>query len=411
MNIKYIIVPTQYFDPEIFQVNHLVALLLKRGWNVTVIAPIPSYPSKDCLTDQYNTVSGEKLKICRFPTLRRNGSMLSAAINSGVYVVFATILTFYYATKQPSARIFAVQYSPFTCILPAWIACYALQRTSYLWVFDLWPQSLRLISKPGVFSSALGVFGESIIKRLYASFSTLFVSSPAFLDEKLIKNHPKINLLASWEPPALEPCLNRAMLSFDSIRICSIGNIGKAHDIELLQLLLRASNNWRVKWVFIGGGSEMQNLQKFCHQEGLLNASFLGFLSKQECLSECANSDLSIIPFQHSSIADTICYRFVSSLSVGTPVISFADNAISRLSVESGCGITLLRDQNSGSGGFYSNFDSLLTNYSAESLLESIMILLLKIRVDFRLSAFSLFETCFSESSAVRSLASAIADF
>lgn len=408
MESKHLIVPTQYYDPETFQVNHLVSLFLAKGWSVTVIAPIPSYPSASALRGCERPVfTHERLKICRFPTIRRNGSIYSAALNSICFVVFGSLLSIYYALRHPKARFFAVQYSPFSCIIPAWVASSLLNKTACLWIFDLWPQSISAFLGNASLTKTLYPLIEAFAVLVYSNFSKLFVSSPSFAYLPPVNRFRAVRLLYSWEPNIIPPRLDCGESDFLlPIRIVSIGNLGSAHNLDLLEEFLLVTRSLNFTWSFVGGGSGMARLSSFCASHELSNVTFHGFLPKVECLTICSDADLSIVPFRDSEISDTVCYRFVSSLSVGTPVISFGGNAVSKLVLSGRCGFVLRQDDcffpHDITGGCSAiSLSSLLRLISSEATL---------IRTSFRESAFALFKARFSESAAESSLQSFLAD-
>jgi glycosyltransferase involved in cell wall biosynthesis len=399
---KHLIVPTQYYDPETFQVNHLVGLFLAKGWNVTVIAPAPSYPSASALGDCSSAVfCHHRLRICRFPTLKRNGTVFFTIINSLLFVTLGSLLTILCALRYPKAQVFAVQYSPFTCIVPAWSAAFFLNKKASLWIFDLWPQSISaLLGRSFVIKFVYAVI-EACVSVVYSSFDNYFVSSPSFLLAPLAHRLKNVELLHSWEPSHILP-----RLSCDSpnlalpVRVISIGNLGAAHDLDLLEEFLLFTASLNFSWSFVGGGSGMSRLQTFCTSHQLTHVKFHGFLPKADCLRLCSLADLSIVPFRDSEVSDTICYRFVSSLSVATPVISFGDNAVSELVRSYSCGFILDR---SNSPDFQETRDGSVSE-SLSMLVAVIQSRLVFIRSSFRESALALFESCFSEAAAEASL-------
>ena len=256
MKSKHLIVPTQYYDPETFQVNHLVSLFLENGWRVTVIAPFPSYPNKyEFDGDTGALYEHPRLRICRFPVVLRDGLFLTTILNSLCFLFFGTILSVYFALRYPQSHIFAVQYSPFTCIMPAWAASLLSNASASLWIFDLWPQSIsaffgRIPFRKYVFRSI-----ESIVCFVYSGFSQIFVSSPSFLSKSPIKFFKGTETLHSWEPVSRSPRLCGASIdTSQSLRLISIGNLGSAHNIDLLENLLISECHANINWSFVGCG-------------------------------------------------------------------------------------------------------------------------------------------------------------
>ena len=399
---KHLIVPTQYYDPETFQVNHLVGLFLANGWNVTVIAPAPSYPSASVLGDCTSAAfRHHRLKICRFPTLKRNGSVLFAVINSLQFAIAGSFLAIYYALRNPTAHVFAVQYSPFTCILPAWAAAFFLNKKASLWIFYLWPQSISALLGRSFLANFAYAAIEACVSVVYSSFDNFFVSSPSFLVAPLVRRLRNVELLHSWEPSHILPRLSSDSLDLAlPIRIISIGNLGVAHDLELLEEFLLYTATLNFSWSFVGGGIGMARLQSFCTSHELNHVKFHGFLPKADCLRLCSVADLSIVPFRDSEVSDTICYRFVSSLSVATPVISFGSNAVSELVRSCSCGFILDKSERSD---FLIPRDGSVSE-SLSFLVDVIQTRLAFIRSSCRDSAFALFESRFSETAAEASL-------
>lgn len=396
LTYKHLIVPTQYYDPEIFQVNHLVSLFLANDWYVTVIAPFPSYPSVFALKGRSSPIlRHDRLNICRFPVFKRDGSLFLAAINSFLFVIFGSFLTLYFSLKHPRAQIFAVQYSPFTCIIPAVVSAFLLNKKASLWVFDLWPQSISTLLAGSTVSRFLYSVIGGFVPFIYSSFSNFYVSSPSFMLLHPFKSLENISLLCSWESNVVPPRFGRENNISSPVRLISIGNLGVAHDLYLLERFLLYTRHRDFTWSFVGGGSGMSRLQSFCSLHELNNVLFHGFLPKNECLRLCSNADLSIVPFRDSEISDTICYRFVSSLSVATPVISFGDNCVSGFISSYECGFTLKNYDN-----LYPRPEDSSSADSLSSLVSTITSRLSFIRSSARDSAFDCFMSNFSQSAA-----------
>ena len=133
-----------------------------------------------------------------------------------------------------------------------------------LWIFDLWPNSMSVIP---ISNSYVANFAskhlESFIKIIYSGFGHIFVSSPSFLSSKCLKR-AKASVLYSWEKEEKEPFPSIAsnLVNKDEfIKIISIGNLGNAHDLELIEKLLLHTSNKNFRWSFVGSGSGMTKLE------------------------------------------------------------------------------------------------------------------------------------------------------
>ena len=399
---KHLIVPTQYFEPETFQINHLVSLFLAKGWFVTVIAPDPSYPSESVLKGCTSpSLRHRRLRICRFPIIKRDGSLFAAAINSIIFAVSGSFFAIYFSLRHPKAHIFAVQYSPFTCIVPAFVAVSMLNRRASLWVFDLWPQSISALLGGSPLTRLMYSLIEYFVSIIYSPFANFFVSSPSFMLVPPLNGLKGVELLYSWEPSDILPRFGCESDELSlPIRVISIGNLGSAHDLDLLENLLLYTGSLEFNWSFVGGGSGMLRIRSFCSLHELKNVSFHGFMPKVDTLQLCSKADLSIVPFRESEISDTICYRFISSLSVATPVISFGENAVSELVRAYSCGF-ILSDSNCAELPCSRNSSS---PELIPGLVVSIRSQLASLRSSARVSAFELFQSRFSQRAAEKSL-------
>src|ERR1022692_1890047 len=141
-----VLIVSQYFSPEIFGVNALVAELQERGHNVTVLTGMPNYPS-GVFADGYGgwKVQRETWKgasVIRIPILARGqNSRLRLALNYLSYAVNASILAPFVVKSRPDV-ILVYQVSPATMALPAIVMKLIAGSKILLWVQDIWPESL-----------------------------------------------------------------------------------------------------------------------------------------------------------------------------------------------------------------------------------------------------------------------------
>ena len=330
-----IIIISQYFSPEIFQVNEM-AIWLSRKFNVIVIAPFPSYPTKrDIIKSNHNI---DNVKIIRTPVITRDGSKLKYVFNQISFLISTIPVSIISAIILKPEYILTAQYSPFTSIVPCFIAKSFTKAKSFIWIFDLWPESIKLIlNKNKILNFIYNIF-LVIIRKIIGSFDKILISSPSFYYSDSLKNSKDISFLPTWESIEIETKNICFAPKKGQLNICSVGNIGIAHDMVLLESLLLHSKEYIRSFVFLGGGSMIEHLKNYCTINNLYHVKFIGFQSKEKAIELLTKSHYSLVPFKESPIADTIPFRLITSLSVSTPIISFNKTYTSTLIQSEECG-------------------------------------------------------------------------
>ena len=171
---KLIIIPTQYFSPEIFQINDLCDWL-SRSYKVIVIAPEPSYPTSKDIEKNETTNFNENVRIIRLPVFKRNGSLTAFFLNQLTYLLISVPVTIFYTIIKKPKYIVVPQYSPFSSILPAFFASLFKKVELVVWVFDLWPESIKLFGRKNIIFIVLYRFLISITNVILSRFDKVLI--------------------------------------------------------------------------------------------------------------------------------------------------------------------------------------------------------------------------------------------
>jgi hypothetical protein len=143
------LVVTQYFWPENFRINDLVAELANRGHQVTVLTGLPNYPDgkvfPEFQVDSAEFQEYEGARIVRVPMMPRGQGGLRLILNYLSFAISASFLGLWKLRGEKFDVIFAYEPSPITVGLPA-VLFRAVKRVPLVfWVLDLWPETLRAI--------------------------------------------------------------------------------------------------------------------------------------------------------------------------------------------------------------------------------------------------------------------------
>jgi len=279
-----ILIISQWFDPEPTFKGLLFARELKMlGHEVEVLTGFPNYPGGR-LYDGYRIRTFQREVVDGIPVLRvplfpsHDSSAKRRLLNYLSFAVTATVGGLF--VRRPDVAY--VYHPPATVGLPA-MAMKWFRGVPYVYdVQDLWPDTL---SATGMINSrkALAVVGWWM-QRVYRASAHVVVLSRGFSTALLNRGVPaeRLYVIHNWADEAqidLRPCSpERATeLGFtDKFTIVFAGTMGKAQDLgTVLTAAALLLDEPTVRFVMIGGGVEVEELQRQATSRGLTNVVFL----------------------------------------------------------------------------------------------------------------------------------------
>ena len=143
-----LLVVSQYFWPENFRINDLVAELVRRGHQVTVLTGLPNYPEGKVF-QQYRDDPGryshyEGAEVVRVPLMPRGQGGLRLVLNYLTFAFSASSIGLWKLRGRRFDAIFAYEPSPITVGLPAALMRSVKRAPLAFWVLDLWPETLQI---------------------------------------------------------------------------------------------------------------------------------------------------------------------------------------------------------------------------------------------------------------------------
>ena len=142
-----LLVWSQYFWPESFQINDVVAALAATGHEVTVLTGKPNYPSGEIVKGyraagvEEDVFSGADVK--RVPLIPRGpGGGLRLALNYLSFIASGYFRAPAVLQRRDFDAVFVFAPSPLLQALPALAFARRRKVPLALWVQDLWPEAL-----------------------------------------------------------------------------------------------------------------------------------------------------------------------------------------------------------------------------------------------------------------------------
>lgn len=346
-----ILVVTQYFWPENFKINDFVLGMSELGHSVTVLTGKPNYPSGRFYkgynffsrrTDHYNYI-----KIIRAPLITRGGGGgLRLMMNYFSFAFFASVSGLL-RVRNSFDVIFVYEPSPITVGIPAIVLRKKFDIPVFLWVQDLWPESVEIAGNVKN-KTVLEMLNKLVIK-IYKNTDKILISSRSFFDSIRLKDveSDKIIYFPNW-PEDVYTSENPDVLKYLDImpsgfRIMFAGNIGDSQDFESILMsadLLR--QNKKIHWIIIGDGRRKLWLESEVKRLGLSsNFHILGSYPQNDMPNFFHHCDALLVSLKDSKIFSmTVPAKIQSYLAFGKPILAMLNGEGSSIILEAGAGLS-----------------------------------------------------------------------
>lgn len=311
--------------------------LVEEGYKITMVTSSDKYPErvKKVVVDGIEVIYIKVAYDQTMNVIRRLLSFVSFMVKSA-WISF----------RQKDIKLVIATSTPLTIGFPA-LLLNKLKRIPYIFeVRDLWPEVP--IQMGGLKNPLLKKLAIGFEKLIYKNALHVITLSPGMQDgvvkyiprtkTSMIPNMSKVDEF--WPRPRNAEFMKSLGLSertFKAIHFGSLGLANGAHTIlESAKLL---EDNTHIEFLFVGGGSQERELQKYCDNHKLKNVKFLGRFPMQQ-ISEIVNfSDVSIVSFLDIPILYTNSpNKLFDSLSAGKPIIVNSAGWTKELVEEYNCG-------------------------------------------------------------------------
>ena len=277
-----ILIVSQYFWPENFRVNDIVAYLRENYHQVDILTGPPNYPEgklfEEYISDKKNFDNYHGAQIYRVPVfLRRDGRKLFLFLNYISFTFSSIFFGFFLLRKKKYDIVFSFATSPLTSSLPAIFFSKIKSSRSFIWVLDLWPDilfELKIINNIFLKKTIL-----AISKLIYRKFDYIFSQSQSFkviIDTYVNNNNNNNNnniYFPAWPEDINNLVSNEIKYKNDkSFKIVFTGNVGEAQNFDnVIKAAILLKNYDDIKWIIIGTGRELENIKKIAERENIKN--------------------------------------------------------------------------------------------------------------------------------------------
>lgn len=343
---------TQYFCPEVFRGNDLVNDLARDN-DVTVITSIPNYPAGSFFKGYgYFTKKFERnnrTTVYRVFTIPRgNSGPFRLALNYLTYLLSASVWALVFSIFKKYDFVVVQQLSPVTSAIPGILYKKIRKVPLYLWVLDLWPESLQAA---GNLNNQLVLnFFDRLVKWIYKNSTRILISSKSFRDFLTAKgvNEDVIEYFPNWAEDELSHSYDKKPLPdiIEGFRIMYAGNIGEAQDFESIMktaMFIKENKNSRAKFILVGDGRKMKWIEEFVKSNGLEDiVQILGKYPIEYMSSFFSRADAMLLSLKDQLIFRlTVPAKLQAYMFSGKPILGMVSGEAELIINEAKCGQTV----------------------------------------------------------------------
>lgn len=312
---------TSYFPPEIGAASNRIYHLaegLKKDYNVSVVTPLPNYPTGRIFEDYKGRITSKGIendilinRLWIYPSVSKNRFVRLFAMLSYSF----SLIWFFIWNKIPDKVI--VQSPPllvsFTCML----FLRSKKRKLILNVSDLWPSA-------GLELGALKQnFAYTMLKKLehfnYRNADLILGQSNEILAHiKKITTKPELFLYRNF--PEIEiPKIIETRTTKPKLKIVYAGLLGVAQGIHKL---CKELDYETIEFHIYGAGAEEQSIKESIRLNKELPLFFHGNVNRKQLHKELINYDITIIPLLNR-IYGSVPSKIFEYAKLGLPMLYF----------------------------------------------------------------------------------------
>jgi len=342
-----LLIVSMYFWPETFRINDLAQALVARGHQVTVLTGRPNYPGGAVYPEYRRDPAAfndfEGVEVVRIPFLARGQGALRLALNYLAFVFSGLLFGPLRLRGRSFDAIFVYEVSPVTVALPAILLRRSQRAPLFLWVLDLWPDTLAAL---GVLRSPrLLALADRLVGWIYRQCDRILVPSRAFSAQvaRLGGDPARIRYFPAWAEPVLQT--RDATLApemephRDHFTILFAGNIGESQDFPaILDAAAELADLPQVRWLVVGDGRAAGWVRAEIQRRDLAGrVRLLGQYPLDRMPSFYRGARALLVTLKpHPAMAMTIPGKVQGCLAAGLPILAMLDGEGARILAEAG---------------------------------------------------------------------------
>ncbi len=337
-----ILIISQYYYPEQFQINEIAPELVRRGHEVTVVCGMPNYPKGDIFEGYENrleeVINGVNVIRCKNRPRGHN-----------VYSLIRNYISFYKSAnniidKLPDDYdvVYSYQLSPITMVIPAVRYKKRTERPLLLYCLDIWPESAQAYVK--FKKGLLYKYISNLSKKLYKACDRILVTSYPFIEYLSRKNDIRKEKFGYLPQHADGLLLSQDLSKTEEdgkMHFMYAGNFGVAQTLDVIiraAALLGCRKDYVIDMV--GDGTKRRELETLVSQNGLSdNVKFFGNQKREDMPAFYKKADALLLTLRgNNAVGNTMPGKLQTYMTVGKPILGAINGAAKQIIEEAMCG-------------------------------------------------------------------------
>lgn len=344
-----ILIVTQYYYPEQFQINDIAPELVKRGHEVTVLCGIPNYPkgvvfpgyesNTERFVREEEYLKETSVRVIHVKQIPRGRNPFSLFLNYWSFMKNGRKAV----TGLPDDFdvVLGYQLSPVTSMAPALEYKRLHGKPVLFYTLDIWPVSAESMLKTRKNPLYLPV--AKISRKIYKGADRILVTSRPFID--YLKN---VNGIEEQRLGYLPQHADARMLETDLTAedngvadFMFAGNLGNGQRLDVIieaAIMLGTRKDYKIH--FVGDGSMKSKLEKMVVEKGLQdNIIFHGNQRRVDMPHFYKMADVLLITLRgNNEVGNTMPGKLQMYMTTGKPVFGAINGAAKEVVEEAGCG-------------------------------------------------------------------------
>lgn len=338
-----ILIVSQYYSPEQFQVNEIAPALARCGHRVTVVCGLPNYPQGEVFEGyrhgerRRETVDG--VQVVRCWQVARGHSLARLCLN---YLSFC--LSALWRVARLRGRydvVYSYSLSPVTSALPAILYGKWHRVPHLLYCLDLWPESvLSDLKNQRSMPYRLVAW---LSRRVYQACDRILVTSRPFIGYLRRENGVAPTRMGYLPQHAASTMLNMDLTATVNgvADFMFAGNMGEAQTLEVI-VEAAAALGPRADYLvhMVGDGSRRRDIERMVAARGLAaQFVFHGNQRRDAMPAFYQKADALLLTLRgNNAVGDTVPGKLQMYMTTGKPILGAINGGAAEVIAEARCG-------------------------------------------------------------------------
>lgn len=336
-----ILIISQYYFPEQFQINEIAPELVRRGHEVTVLCGLPNYP-KGKIFEGYEKRFEEVIdgvKVIRCKNVPRGDNPIQLIRNYYSFVKESKKVV--RALPDDFDVIIGYQLSPISSMLAALEYKNMHGTPVVLYTLDIWPVSAEAMLHGK--KNPIYWWVKRLSKRIYQGADRILVTSRPFIDYLHSVLGIPTERMAYLPQHAGTEMLDTKLEAEDNgiADFMFAGNIGKGQCVDVIikaAVVLGARKDYKIH--IVGDGRMRKDLEQMVKENGLEeNVVFYGNQKREDMPSFYKKTDVLLITLRgNNEVGNTMPGKLQMYMTTGKPILGAINGAAKEVIEEAQCG-------------------------------------------------------------------------